>query len=80
MIEATSKEVQKQLVLQGVGFGVFPFLMVKKEVDAKRLTVIQGSRSRLGVRLVIKKDSILTPILQKLRAELKSALELQDLA
>jgi DNA-binding transcriptional LysR family regulator len=73
-IEANSKEVQKRMVLAGMGFGVFPRFMIEKELSAKKLSVIQGTETLLQARLVHRADETLTIVTQNFVKLIKSRL------
>jgi LysR family transcriptional regulator, cyn operon transcriptional activator len=66
-VEANSKEVQKHIVLSGLGFGVFPAFVVEREVKAKKLTIIRGTKQSLEVRAVRRIDETLTEILNQVQ-------------
>ena len=56
LIQSNSKEMQKQLVLNGLGYGIFPSFMVEKEVRAKKLSKVKVGACSAGLYLISRKN------------------------
>ena len=63
-IEANSKEMQKSLVVQGLGFGIFPSEMVNAEIKAKKLSAIDLTAESPELSLVMRREETSSLIFQ----------------
>ena len=64
-IQVNSKETQKKLVLQGLGFGIFPEFMVEKELKSGKLVEFLGADTTMELILVTRKQESLSLIAER---------------
>jgi DNA-binding transcriptional LysR family regulator len=62
VVEANNKETQKQMVLAGLGFGIFPAFMIEKEVRDKSLTALALKSEHMEISLVMRKEESISLI------------------
>ena len=55
-LELNSKEMQKRMVMAGMGFSIFPEFMIREELNRKKLLMIPASRSEIELRWITRKD------------------------
>jgi len=69
VIEANSKETQKRLVLEGMGFGVFPEFMVREELKKGNLRALHTKDQSIDIRMIHRRNEAPSPFMNQFLKE-----------